>query len=129
MITRHIIEKGLLLRPMHAVGRDGREYLAAVLEYQLTNLDGTPATYSYRGPAAIDGSKMTIGDPWNDTRLTEATVADEPTQRSSDLLEGFRAALEEKRYPRNPHKRYPERSVDWWDGHAQAWQDRRSADS
>lgn len=125
--TRHTIEKGLLLVGRYITGADGREYLAGVLEYQLLDPNGSPVSLTYRGLATADGAKIVIGDPHRDVRLMDAIISDEPTKRSKDLFDGFCAGIDAKRYPRNPEKRYPNASVDWWDGYNDAWRQKRAA--
>lgn len=125
-LHRTTIEKGLLLVARHVTGPDGREYLAAVLEYQVSDLDGTPALLTYRGPAAQEGRKIRIGDPYSDVHLLDALVSETPTQRSHDQFFGFCAGLDAKRYPINRDKRHPGKSVEWWDGYDEAWRQKRA---
>ena len=87
------------------------------LAYQLTRRDGTPCSFSYTGPAGVEGNTVTIA---HGTHVETFTVASEPTEESRLFYKGFSHGMRQARR-RMPASK-PEAYLDGWQA---AWRERR----
>jgi hypothetical protein len=126
------IEKGYLLQPS-ATDDEGQ---LPVLEFQVFNEDGSPATGSYRGEAFFDGRRIVIGDPQRGATLTEYIVERQATSESWNYYRGFKQALEDRRqmvegkFPKKlkpEHAKYATATTRWWEGYNAGWFEKRKA--
>lgn len=128
MSTRLIIDRGVLIIARSITGPDGHVHDAPSIEYQLYDKGGRPASLSYRGPGAINGREVVIGDAYSEKQLLEAEMRD-PTPESEDRFRGFVAGFDEKSAPKDPYKKYATKSSAWWDGYRQGLQEKKLAKS
>jgi len=130
-VSRIWIDKGYYLQPRE-LERGGHSYVLS-LEYQVFELDGSPAQGSYRGPGTTSGKRLIIGDAANpEALLTEYVVATQPTSESNDYYQGFLSALDDRRQAvsgkltkAEGSKGYYARSSRWWEGYNDAWREKR----
>lgn len=116
MTDRIVVEGGKLVQFTEAAPLEGpaayyNGYSSTYwIEFQLTTLDGKPATGDYRGPGRVakgeDGRMYALlGDPNKTTWIHEYVVAEKATAESLTAFDeyraGFAAGVEGKRKKRN----------------------------
>lgn len=125
MTARVFVMRGRLVQLLNAAPIDGpASHLTALygIEFQLTTVEGNPATGDYRGPGTVskgdDGrTYLVLGDP-SSTNLHEYVVAEQATEDSMaafyEFRAGFTAGATGKRKRRNADPNGP-----WMEGYAE----------